>query len=441
MDQTVQIEGFGMQVQMPGLDLGIVEDVVDDGQQSLARGADGFGKEALFFGQGGAAEQFGHAHDAVHRGPNLMAHVCKEGGFRAACRFGGGAGGAQGFLCLALCRDVGAQADAAPVGGGMVLCADPAAVGKVLFGQARGRAEFGDAFGKPFFFAADGIGVLACGEARAQDVFEAGTGLDGIGGGGIDVAVGLVADRQAVMAVEDHETIGDRLDRGAQAHFGGDVDGKADQIAVAGAPILQPDPETGAEGEFDGGDFIHRDAGEHRVDPVGGGLVGVDQEGGLFHECAIGHAGNDDAGGKGLHQRAVGKDQAVVAVENGKAIADGVYRGAQAAFGHDGGGMRAVQIAKVAFVLPLEAGRLGAGGAGGLAFFDDLLGQGAGLQRQLFIRRRQFTAFPFEMPFRRHARAAFLCQTFCQTHPIVPDRRCPLIGRAWSASGMAVNGG
>ncbi len=82
--EIAQIEHRRVQLHLPGLDLGKVEDVVDDRKQRFGRGSDGLGKAALALVQRGAGEKFGHAEDAVHRRADLVAHVGEELGFRTA---------------------------------------------------------------------------------------------------------------------------------------------------------------------------------------------------------------------------------------------------------------------------------------------------------------------------------------------------------------------
>jgi hypothetical protein len=65
------------------LDLRIVEDIVDDGQERLARAPDRLDVEALFVGEASLEQDVGHADHAVHRRPDLVAHVGEEGGLRA----------------------------------------------------------------------------------------------------------------------------------------------------------------------------------------------------------------------------------------------------------------------------------------------------------------------------------------------------------------------
>jgi hypothetical protein len=81
-------QGLMLQLELPRLDLGEVEDVVDDAQEGLAAGADRRGEVALLGGQGGVEEQAGHADHRVHRGPDLVAHGGEEGGLRLCCRLG-----------------------------------------------------------------------------------------------------------------------------------------------------------------------------------------------------------------------------------------------------------------------------------------------------------------------------------------------------------------
>ena len=67
-----------VQLQLAGLDLGEVEDVVDDGQQGLGRRLDHVQVLPLVLGQRRVEDQVGHAEDAVHGRADLMAHVGQE---------------------------------------------------------------------------------------------------------------------------------------------------------------------------------------------------------------------------------------------------------------------------------------------------------------------------------------------------------------------------
>ncbi len=67
-----------LQLELAGLDLRQVEDVVDDRQQLLAGGVHHRRVAALLVGQLGAEQQLGHPDHAVHRGAQLVAHVGEE---------------------------------------------------------------------------------------------------------------------------------------------------------------------------------------------------------------------------------------------------------------------------------------------------------------------------------------------------------------------------
>ena len=88
LDRRPQVEIDGLQFQLAGLDLGKIEDVVDDAQQGFAARTHRLGVTALFRGQVGAQEQSDHADDAVHRRADLMAHVGQELAFGDVGRLG-----------------------------------------------------------------------------------------------------------------------------------------------------------------------------------------------------------------------------------------------------------------------------------------------------------------------------------------------------------------
>ena len=87
-NQGWQREGQFFKVQLAGFDFGKIKDVVDNRQQRLGRGLDGLQIVSLLVVQLRIQRQVGHPDDAVHRCPNLVAHVGQEsatgavGGFR-----------------------------------------------------------------------------------------------------------------------------------------------------------------------------------------------------------------------------------------------------------------------------------------------------------------------------------------------------------------------
>jgi hypothetical protein len=96
--QFVDPEGRGLQRHAARLDLAEVEDVVDELQQVL-RGAQALVQVvALQRLQFGGQRELGHAHDGVHGGADLVAHVRQEG--RLGARGGLGLVARQGHLGL-----------------------------------------------------------------------------------------------------------------------------------------------------------------------------------------------------------------------------------------------------------------------------------------------------------------------------------------------------
>ena len=78
VDVVAHRKGDVLEVEFAGLDLGEVENVVDDLEQLLAGALRGLGQVALVVGERRFQQQLGHAQNAVHRRPDLVAHVGKE---------------------------------------------------------------------------------------------------------------------------------------------------------------------------------------------------------------------------------------------------------------------------------------------------------------------------------------------------------------------------
>ncbi len=77
-DAVAQVEGLVLELEAARLDLREVEDVVDQGQQGVAAGADGFDVVALLEVEIGLEQEPGHADHPVERGADLVAHVGQE---------------------------------------------------------------------------------------------------------------------------------------------------------------------------------------------------------------------------------------------------------------------------------------------------------------------------------------------------------------------------
>ena len=79
VENRVEVKVAALELQPAGLDLGQVQDVVDDGHQ-VASGAVDLVEPLGLFGRGaGAPQQVIEADDGVHRGSDLVAHVGQKG--------------------------------------------------------------------------------------------------------------------------------------------------------------------------------------------------------------------------------------------------------------------------------------------------------------------------------------------------------------------------
>ena len=89
LDATRERERLGLEVDLAGLDLREVEDVVDDREEGVARRPDRVGEVALLGVELGLEEQPAHADDRVHRRPDLVAHRREERALRLVRGLGG----------------------------------------------------------------------------------------------------------------------------------------------------------------------------------------------------------------------------------------------------------------------------------------------------------------------------------------------------------------
>ena len=92
-DQRLEVEVDGIELDPAGLQLRDVEDVVDDGQQILARRLDRLGEGLLLQVEPARQQQARHAQHAIHRRADLVAHVREEFGLRLVRGLGVGARG------------------------------------------------------------------------------------------------------------------------------------------------------------------------------------------------------------------------------------------------------------------------------------------------------------------------------------------------------------
>ena len=90
IEQATQFGLFEMQFEAAGLDLGEIQDVVDDAEQTLCGAVRGLGEASLTRCQSAAEEQLGHAEHTVHRRSDFMAHGGEKFAFglaRLLCGF------------------------------------------------------------------------------------------------------------------------------------------------------------------------------------------------------------------------------------------------------------------------------------------------------------------------------------------------------------------
>ena len=142
IEHFAQVETGGFQFELARLDLGKVEDVVDDGKQLRGGLAHGFEQIALLRGQIGFQRQGCHADHAVHRRADLMAHVREE----LALGLAGGLG-SHGHLIRPLDGGLELPVGLAefPVGGlGLLLGLAQFLLHPLAFGDVHHRADHAD---------------------------------------------------------------------------------------------------------------------------------------------------------------------------------------------------------------------------------------------------------------------------------------------------------
>ena len=77
-DYVVKPEVCLLDLQLAGLDLGEIQDVVDDSQQGSAGVVDFTDIIALLGIERRLQREIGESDDGVHRGADLVAHICEE---------------------------------------------------------------------------------------------------------------------------------------------------------------------------------------------------------------------------------------------------------------------------------------------------------------------------------------------------------------------------
>ena len=111
LDRLRECEGRRIEHELPGVDLREVEDVVDDCEQRVAGFDDDLGEGLLLGIEFRPGEKFGHAKHAVHRRPDLVAHIGEEFGLGAVGKHGPALRLLQLPLALLLFRHVDRRAE------------------------------------------------------------------------------------------------------------------------------------------------------------------------------------------------------------------------------------------------------------------------------------------------------------------------------------------
>ena len=82
-------ERRGVELDLSALDAGVVEDVIDELEEEIPGGEDGFREVLLLRVEGGGFQQRGHADDRIERSPDFMAHGGEEGALGTVRLLGG----------------------------------------------------------------------------------------------------------------------------------------------------------------------------------------------------------------------------------------------------------------------------------------------------------------------------------------------------------------
>jgi len=114
MDRSFQIKAIGMQHDFISLNLGKINDIIDDHQQRFARTFDRIDKQALFIVQIGFSQQISYAHNPIHGGSDFMAHIRQKCGFGAIGGLGMDLCGLQLLFVIHTFGDIQRQTDNIP---------------------------------------------------------------------------------------------------------------------------------------------------------------------------------------------------------------------------------------------------------------------------------------------------------------------------------------
>ena len=101
-----QVEAALFKHQFFGLELGVIQNAVDDGDEVFSAVVDNLRIPPLLRCQVGIENEAGHSDHAIERGANFMAHISEELALDAGSVFGGLAGADHCHLDLFALRDI-----------------------------------------------------------------------------------------------------------------------------------------------------------------------------------------------------------------------------------------------------------------------------------------------------------------------------------------------
>ena len=211
--QLIDAERVRIERHLAGLDLGEVEDVVEQSEQRARRALGLECVVGLARRQLGPAQQRQHAQDRVHRRADLVAHVGEKLALRPR-RLLGRLGRPHQL------GDVGVVTHDVSVGHAAFADAQRAAVAQASRHQRRRLVVGGHSLGHEGVDAADGSRELAALGADANDVFKMRARHHQLGAQRVQLAVALVAQHHAVVGIEQRVSVVQRIDRAAQQGAG-----------------------------------------------------------------------------------------------------------------------------------------------------------------------------------------------------------------------------
>ena len=80
-DAAAKVGLFFFEDYFTGFECRKIENIINDGEQGIAATLDDVCVTALFFRESRPVQERGHSKDAIHWGPDLVAHVGEEGAF------------------------------------------------------------------------------------------------------------------------------------------------------------------------------------------------------------------------------------------------------------------------------------------------------------------------------------------------------------------------